>query len=154
MKVITLIAAFFAVACSKGGMPVENQRDQSFFAPVLNSSDDFEAAANKMSDLKLLTSNEKYDMRFALFDNGKFYYEVANLGQGTGDWKFRDGYINLFAMRTFFNLDIDLTAAAAQGDSLEMRFADRFGKNAVQVRKREPSEKPLQRLRLPSHQKL
>ncbi len=115
----------------------------------MNSSEHFENAAQKLSELKVVTSAQKYDMRYALFDNGQFYYEVGNLGTGRGEWKYRDGYINLFASRHFFNLDIDVWAAAAEGESLEMNFMDRFGGNVVGAETVAPSAKPLKKLAMP-----
>ena len=149
-----LAALVLMTACSKGSLPQEKKRDFEFFKPMVNSGEDFDRASQKMGDLKVLASDQKYDMRFALFDNGKFYYEVANLGTGTGTWKFRDGFLNLFAQRSFFNVDIDLSAAAAEGQALEMRFFDRFGKNAVSVNYQAPSTKPMRKLALPARETL
>ena len=151
MKIVVLFL-FALIGCSKGSDSAEHKRSYAFFEPMINPAADFDGAAGQMSRLKVLTSTQKYDMRYALFDNGKFYYEVANLGTGVGDWKFRDGYINLFSPRTFFDIDIDFVATEAEGGAMAMRFLDRFGQNTVSVQLREPTGEPLRKLAVPTVQ--
>lgn len=129
-------------ACSNG-TATKHKRGPEFFDRLINSSADFDRAEEKLSKLKLITSSEKYKMRYALFDNGKFYYEVDNLGHGTGKWSYRDGALNLFASRSFFDMDLNLMAVAAEGDAMAMQFLDRFGTNTVKVQFRPVSAKPL-----------
>lgn len=149
MRIILLTTLFFVVACSKGGVSAERKRPLSFYAPIVNPAADFDRAADRMSALKVITSDQKYVMRYALFDNGKFYYEVANLGHGNGTWQFRDGIINLFASRSFFDLDIDLSAAGATDDRLEMNFIDRYGSNSAAAQVHAPSAQPMSKLPMP-----
>jgi hypothetical protein len=114
---------------------------------MINGSENFDQAETKLDELKLITSNkasnQKYTMRMALFDNGKFYYQVENLGNGIGQWKYKDGYVNLYAPRAMFDIDINLFAAEATGEALSMQFLDRFGHNAVRAQFRMPAAKPL-----------
>lgn len=148
-----LVCALFGLlilnGCSKGSVPAEKKRPISFYAPIINSAEQFDGAAQNLSSLKVLASAQKYEMRFAMFDNGKFYYEVGNLGTGQGEWKYRDGYINLFASRHFFDLDIDLRAASGADETLEMSFVDRFGGNVVGAKLVPPSVTPLKKLAMP-----
>lgn len=136
---IVLVAGFL-VGCS-GKAPVQHKRDETFFAKVLNPGEKFEHAEQELPNLKLLTATDKYQMRYALFDNGKFYYQVAKLGNGIGTWSYQNGIIHLLAPRNFFDLELNLGAAAAEGDAMAFQFLDRFGNNVVQVDLREP--KPL-----------
>ncbi len=149
LLVSTLLAGLLQTACSDGS-PTKHKRDPAFFNRFVNPSENFNQAEHKLSELKVLTSNDKYKMRYALFDNGKFYYEVDNLGHGTGKWSYREGALNLFANRTMFDLDINLLATAEQGDEIAMQFLDRFGNNTVKVQLREGSAKPLQRFSMPN----
>ena len=151
--IMILTLSLVAVGCGNGGDSIEHKRDYSFFQPMMNDSADFKQAEQKMSELKVLTSNDKYNMRYALFDNGKFFYEVGNLGTGTGDWSFKNGYLNLFAIRTFFDIDINLIAADEAGSAMAMQFMDRFGRNTVSAQLRDPGVaqnlKPLKKLVMP-----
>lgn len=139
---IFIIVALILGACSNG-TATKYKRGPEFFDRLINSSTDFDRAEEKLSELKLITSSEKYKMRYALFDNGKFYYEVDNLGHGTGKWSYRDGALNLFASRSFFDMDLNLMAMEAEGDAMSMQFLDRFGTNTVKVQFRPVSAKPL-----------
>lgn len=139
------LAVIFAGGCSNK-KNVEFKREPAFFKRLINNSENYEQADRKLNELKLMVSKEKYDMRYALFDNGKFYYEVENLGHGYGDWIYKDGAINLFAPRSFFDIDIDIMAAAATGEKMNLQFIDRFGNNVVKGQLREP-----QAAKLPPH---
>jgi hypothetical protein len=141
-------------ACSQGGKSVEHKRDFAFFQPMINPASEYGQADQKMQELTLVTSDQKYNMRYALFDNGKFYYEVSNLGTGNGTWSYKDGYINLFSSRTFFDLDIDIFAAEAEGDALAMSFLDRYGGNVVTATTRMPSGRPLRQFTFPENSAL
>lgn len=145
----SLIALLALTACSDGS--VKHKRDAAFFAPMINASENFDQAQQKLGDLKLITSSQKYNMRVALFDNGKFFYEIDNLGHGVGQWKFRDGYVNLYAARAMFDLDINLFASEAAGEALSMQFLDRFGHNAVTAQFRPAAPTPLRPFRAPAN---
>jgi len=132
-----LMVPLFFLGCSNG-KPVKHKRDEAFFANLINPSDKYGQAAQKLNELKTLHSNQKYTMRYALFDNGKFYYEIENLGHGEGKWSYKDGYLNLYAVRTMFDMDINLLATEETGSALGMQFLDRFGHNIVKVDVREP----------------
>lgn len=145
MKIaLILFLASVLVGCDQGSAP-QHKRDPAFFNRFINSAQDYDQAKAKLSELNLLVSNQKYKMRYALFDNGKFYYQVDNLGDGHGKWSYQDGSLNLFANRTMFDLDLNLVATEAEGEQMAMRFLDRFGNNTVPVTFRSGSAKPLRR---------
>jgi hypothetical protein len=154
MKTALIFLALFTLTnCSSGG-DVKHKRGPEFFAPMVNPAENFDQARPKLNELKLITSHQKYNMRMALFDNGKFFYEVENLGHGEGVWKFRDGYVNLYASRAMFDIDINLFASEATGDALSMQFLDRFGHNAVKAHFRPPAAKPLREFLAPANPSL
>lgn len=145
MKLILVFGlALMLIGCDQGSS-VEHKRDPAFFNRFINSAQDYDQAKQKLNELNLLVSNQKYKMRYALFDNGKFYYQVDNLGDGHGKWTYQDGALNLFANRTMFDLDLNLIATEAEGEKMAMRFLDRFGNNNVDVVFRPGSAKPLRR---------
>ncbi len=144
MKSILGILLLVVVGCSDGS-PAKHKRGPEFFTRFVNPAKDYDQAGQKLNELNLLVSNQKYKMRYALFDNGKFYYEVDNLGHGNGKWSYHEGALNLFANRTMFDLDLNLVATEAEGDAISMQFLDRFGNNTVQIQFRPASVKPLRR---------
>lgn len=146
MKIV--LAVFIGLSlfgCDQGSSSVQHKRDPAFFNRFVNPAKDFAEAEAKLGELKLLVSQQKYKMRYALFDNGKFYYQVDNLGDGQGQWSYRDGALNLFAARMMFDLDLNLVAAKPEGDEMAMQFLDRFGNNTVPVSFKPGSAKPLRR---------
>lgn len=144
-KLLVLFSALTATVfagCSNEKMSF-NKRDPSFYTRFVNPARDLGDAENKMSQLKIIEGREKYNMRYALFDNGKFFYEVNNLGSGYGDWQYSDGGVKMFAVRTFFDMDLHLSGKEQTGEAIVMRFTDRFGVNLVNVEFRDPvAQKP------------
>ena len=138
-----LLLAVGITGCSKEPT-VQHKRDRSFFERYVNSASDFNSAEAKLQELKLVTSDDKYHMRYALFDNGKIFYQVDNLGSGTGEWSYDSGAVSISASRPYFDLDLFLTAKEAEGDALTFVFVDRFGKTSAPAQFHEPQvKKPL-----------
>ena len=144
MKLFFLVTLLMTLgACSDKPMVV-NARDAEFYNRFVNSSDSFENAEKEISNLKLIQTGSDYAMRYVLFDNKKFYYQIDRLGSGTGTWKYSDGAITLTASRPMFDLDIYLSAEKPEGDDLVLRFLDRHGFNSIRGHAREPEiEEPL-----------
>lgn len=130
------------VACSypKESM-VEHKRDAGFFDQFVNSSQDYKRAAERIGEIKLLQTGTEYPIRAALFDNGKFYYQVDRLGDGFGDWTYYNGAVELKAIRPYFDLDFIVSAAEASGNKTSIHFIDRFGVNHYPLELREPAKK-------------
>ncbi len=78
-----LLAAVFA-GCGSDRAPVKNKREASFFNPLINSSENFEKAEHKLDQLTLLTSSTNTICATCCSTTAKFYYQVENLGNGTG----------------------------------------------------------------------
>lgn len=156
LVLFVVFSTFLTASCSSDKGSPTPKRDRAFFNQFVNSAQDFDKTQqHKLSELKLLVSTEKYNMRYALFDNGKVYYEVNNLGDGEGRWTYKDGTLNIFANRMMFDLDLTLSAAAETGDDLKMRFYDRHGEQSVKVQHRPPaSAEQLQRFSRPNSNSL
>ena len=71
--------------------------------------------------------NNEYPIEIALYQDGKFYYNLPNLGDGNGTWTFRNGKIRLFAERRLFDMHIMIKALEEGANSVGIEFADRFG---------------------------
>lgn len=147
MKLTAFVIAIGMVltACGKPVVSEGNKRDFSFYNQFINSNDQYPNAAQNLSQLKLFTSEEKYSMRLAIFENGSFYYQVNNLGDGEGRWEYHDGILRLKAVRPIFDMDLDIMAEREEVDDTIVQFVDRFRFNSVPIHFRKPSSesKPL-----------
>lgn len=119
------------VACSENSSMVSATRDAEFFEQFYNEPADYLAAKEKLAQLKVLETGEDYPMRFVLFQDGRFYYQIDRLGDGNGFWRFEQGGIELTAVRPIFDMHIYLSARAEQGNETLVRFYDRHGFNSV-----------------------
>lgn len=71
--------------------------------------------------------NNDYPIEIALYEDQKFYYNLPNLGDGTGTWKYSDGIIELRAKRTLFDMYIEIYGANQEITKMAILFSDRFG---------------------------
>lgn len=79
--------------------------------------------------------NRDYPIEIALFADGKFYYDLPNLGDGNGTWKYTKGHIELNAKRSLFDMKILVHALEENAADIGIEFYDRFGRNFIQVEK-------------------
>jgi hypothetical protein len=133
---LTLLSLW--TACSDVSM-VSNKRDEDFYKRYSNSTEKFSEAEAKISELKILETDEEYPLRIALFANGKFYYQIDKLGNGYGNWKYNDGALELSATRPIFDLNLYLSAAKPEGNDIHFRFIDRHGIHTVETWLRDPN---------------
>ncbi|MCC6138734.1 MAG: transposase [Bdellovibrionaceae bacterium] len=129
-----MASIFLFTACSYDKVNlVEQPREQEFYEPFVNTGRDHKAAKSEMPTLKLLKISGLYEGRFALYDNGTFYYEINNLGNGTGDWVYSEGALRLKAGRIFLDLIFFVSAAEAKGTNTVVRFIDRNGPQKMDI---------------------
>lgn len=134
MKQLLAILILFCSACSYDRVNlVEQPREREFYEPFINTQRQPAAAKAEMSSLKLLKIHGLYEGRFALYDNGQFYYDIHNLGDGVGNWTFENGALKLKAGRMFFDLIFTVSAASQEGTSTVVRFIDRNGAQRMDV---------------------
>lgn len=145
-KFLILISAFILpgvfVACSDTASMVSAPRSADFYQNFVNDSDDFLVAKTKMSELKMLEVGDEYPMRFVLFQDGRFYYQIDKLGDGTGWWKHDQGALQLTAVRPIFDMNLYVSAASPTSDETLIRFMDRHGFNSIGIRLRDPAALP------------
>lgn len=77
--------------------------------------------------------NHKYPIEIALYKDGRFFYDLPNLGTGKGKWKYRDGKIELRASRKIFDMYIEVYGADASIENAAIQFTDRFGSNTLKM---------------------
>ena len=79
--------------------------------------------------------NNEYPIQIALYKDHRFYYDLPNLGDGTGTWEFKDGQIVLKAKRTLFDMKINVHATDEAVQNVAIEFTDRFGPNVLRTEK-------------------
>lgn len=77
--------------------------------------------------------NDSYQIHIALYKDGKFYYDLPTLGDGTGTWKQRKDFIELKAKRSLFDMYIEIRGNDKEGESVLIQFTDRFGPNTLKM---------------------
>lgn len=77
--------------------------------------------------------NTSYRIQIALYKDGKFYYDLPTLGDGTGTWKKRKDFIELKAKRSLFDMYIEIRGNDKEGESVLIQFTDRFGPNTLKM---------------------
>ena len=88
---------------------------------------------NLMAD-KLLVNNS-YPFEIALYRDNKFYYDLPNLGEGSGRWWYEKGRIRFYAERSLFDMHMSLKAKSENAQTVQLKFSDRFGPNALMMNK-------------------
>ena len=79
--------------------------------------------------------NRDYPIEIAIYNDGKWFYDLPNLDTGTGTWEYKNGKIELFAERDLFDMYIDVVATKEGGAEMAIKFADRFGPKTLKVEK-------------------
>ena len=128
MKTILLIGLLVLSACGKTKQkklyPIQSSAITTFVnqKPIPNDP-------NLSLDKTL--RNTEYPIEIALYQDGRFYYDLPNLGDGHGTWKLKDGKIELKAKRAIFDMYIEVQATNADASALTIQFTDRFGPNSL-----------------------
>lgn len=137
---LSLFLVLATTACSDKTQMMSFSRDQAYYQGLTNSADKAPTADQNIAQLKMIETGSDYPMRYVLFDNKTFYYQIDKLGHGYGFWKYENGGLELTASRPIFDLKLYVSATEAQGDKLVVRFIDRFGFNSVNANPRVPVE--------------
>lgn len=97
-------------------------QSQTFFNTVLNDSE--------TSENSITLHEDNYPISIKLYKDGRFSYTLRKLGDGWGSWKYSesDGYIDLYAERTIFVMQMQIrNTDPANPKALALEFSDRFG---------------------------
>lgn len=86
---------------------------------------------NLAKDVHLI--NRDYPIEISIYKNGSWYYNLDNLDDGIGTWKYNNGRLELFAHRTLFDMHIKIEGTAKGAPELVLKFSDRFGPRTLKV---------------------
>ena len=110
------------------------EKDQSDYSKFINQKS--KPPSPNLSIDKYIV-NADYPIEIALYDDGKFYYNLPNLGDGEGTYKYEDGVLKLVATRKILGIEIDMnylfTITRKDGSKSVLKFRDRFGNQAIET---------------------
>lgn len=127
---ILCIASLFS--CGEGKSPKTFKVEETSFQKFVNQKS-VSASPNLSIDKSIV--NNDYPIEIALYQDNKFYYNLPNLGDGTGTWSYQDGALVLKAKRSIFDMKIDVHSVDEFSNNLIIKFTDRFGPNTLKVEK-------------------
>ncbi len=129
-----IFLCLFGISC----IPEKHEKsDVTFFT---TKNEDFSKYVNQKKaperpnlTLDKTIINNDYPIEIALYNDGKWYYNLPNLGDGFGTWSYKDGMIKLFAERILFDMHIDVKATSRQANDVAIEFSDRFGPKILKM---------------------
>lgn len=130
MNKFILLALVILVGCGKGGDAKLYKVDSGALSKFVNQKS-MAKKPNLTIDKSIV--NNSYPIEIALYNDGRFYYDLPNLGDGKGTWKLKDGVIELKAKRTIFDMYIEVKGTDLDANSLTIQFTDRFGPNTLKM---------------------
>ena len=125
---LILLSLFVLVSCEEtSDLKYGNlDRQESDYNKVINPAQ-FSSSPNLQRDIFL--ANHDYPIEVALYADGKMYYNLDNLGDGTGTWSFdsKDIIIKTHGKRTLFDFKVQIFTIDNSAQNFKIRFIDRFG---------------------------
>ena len=126
---LALMSALF-LSCGKSGKEIKlYDGKKEDFSKFINARDMKNPNTNQDKTIR----NNDYPIEIALYQNKRFYYDLPNLGDGTGTWKYENGFIRLTAKQKLFDMVIDLHGRDAKIENLAIKFSDRFGPKTLEA---------------------
>ena len=135
MKYLFLTILILVLAACGGGKsaPRYYPATAESLSKFVNDKDLTTTTPNLSLDKSIV--NNEYPIQIALYKDQRFYYDLPNLGDGTGTWEYKDGQIVLKAKRSLFDMKINVHATDEQVQNVAIEFTDRFGPNVLRTDK-------------------
>lgn len=130
IKTILLVTLLALVGCGNGSGSKLQKIEAGKLERFVNQKN-LEKKPNLSLDKSIV--NNAYPIEIALYSDGRFYYDLPNLGDGRGTWKYSNGIIELKAKRTLFDMYIEVGASDSEANFLSIQFTDRFGPNTLKM---------------------
>lgn len=132
-KFITLFSLILLTSCGGGKKePSFYPASESSFQNIVNDKN-MEAQPNLTLDKSIV--NNDYPIEIAFYKDNKFYYNLPNLGDGSGTWEFKNGLLALKAKRPIFDMYIEVHSVDEAAKNFALEFLDRHGRNVLVVEK-------------------
>ncbi len=130
MKILVLIVVVLAASCGKSSSGKLYKIAPEALPRYVNTKS-LPVDPNLTLDKSIV--NTTYPIQLALYQDGRFYYDLPNLGDGTGTWRAEGGILVLKAKRTLFDMVIEVKANDQAASSVSVQFTDRFGSNTLKM---------------------
>jgi hypothetical protein len=128
-QIIYLLTALLLLSCGSEDIPDIKVAEEVFTSHI--NSKPLPTQVNLRKDKTFL--NRDYPIEIALYANGKWFYDLPNLGTGTGTYNYADGKLQLFAARDLFDINIELISSDQIGSAFILSFRDRFGRVVLET---------------------
>lgn len=129
-KSFLLLVLVTLVSCGGKSGPKMYEVKEEDFSKFVN---DKNLPANPNLTLDKSIINRDYPIQLALYQDGKFYYDLPNLDEGTGTWHFNGGQIVLKSKHRLFDMRIDVRALDERANGVAIQFIDRHGPQTLKV---------------------
>lgn len=130
--IICSLFVLFFYSCAKKSDVIIFEVKESDFSQYINKKST-PAEPNLQQDISII--NNDYPFEIALYEDGKWYYDLPNLDTGFGTWEYTAGKIKLFASRRLFDMYINLSATSEEAKDIVIEFSDRFGPQVLKMEK-------------------
>ena len=124
------MALLTLIGCGNGGGSKLHKLEADKLDRFINQKN-MEKKPNVSIDTSIV--NNAYHIEIELYSDGRFSYDLPNLGDGRGTWKYSNGIIELKAKRTLFDMYIEVGASDSEANFLSIQFTDRFGPNTLKM---------------------
>lgn len=138
MKILSLFLLVVLYSCGGNNSDLETfEINPNDYRSIINNKK--APAKPDLANLKTII-NRDYPIEIAIFEDGRWYYDLPNLDTGFGTWEFSQGAIKLFARRSLFDMNINVVGLDEGAKILGIDFSDRFGRRVIPVEKIQPTK--------------
>jgi hypothetical protein len=133
MRCIVLVLVLLSISSCTGksaSADLYAAKEPQEFSKFINAK---QMPANPNLTVDKAFINNDYPIEIALYQEHRFFYNLPNLGSGTGRWKYNDGKIELRAKRKIFDMYIEVYGADQNIQELAIQFSDRFGAKTIKM---------------------
>lgn len=129
---IFILSLFLFTSCVKEkGELILFEKEEADYAQFINQKPKPDQP-NLTLDKRIV--NNDYPIEIALYNDGKFFYSLPNLGDGEGTFKYENGILKLLAERKILTFDVEMsytfTITRKDGSQSLLKFRDRRGNQA------------------------
>ena len=136
--ILIALISILSVACGKKAEVKLFKAQEESYSKFINAKPSPPVEDPNISLDKNLV-NDQYPIEMSLYSDHKFYYNLPNLGDGFGTWKYEDGKIVMKTKREILGKDIDMTyelqANDPSAENISVQFSDRWGAQSFRMKK-------------------
>jgi len=133
MKALFLIFIALSIFCSCNQSELQSfDITEDSFKHLINDKN-MPSEPNLNRDKTIL--NRDYPIEVALYKDGQWFYDLPNLGSGSGTWVYEDTQLVLHAERKIFDMNIKIYATKEEAQKVSMKFFDRHGFKSLELEK-------------------